>query len=93
MKKDNFPGEKSIALLLDPDKAARDSLTDILSVASDCRTDYILAGGSLTFNNIDDLIVSVKKLCKIPVILFPGNLLQLILYCLDSQYLLLYLLH
>ena len=77
MKKDNFPGEKSIALLLDPDKAARDSLTDILSVASDCRTDYILAGGSLTFNNIDDLIVSVKKLCKIPVILFPGNLLQL----------------
>jgi phosphoglycerol geranylgeranyltransferase len=77
MKRDNFPGKKSIALLLDPDKATGDSLKNILKVASECGTDFVFAGGSLTFNSIDNLIESIKKLCKIPVILFPGNLLQL----------------
>ena len=77
MKRDNFPGNKSIALLLDPDKASGDSLKNILKVASECKTDFLFAGGSLTFTSIDSLIESIKKQCKIPVILFPGNLLQL----------------
>jgi phosphoglycerol geranylgeranyltransferase len=78
MKPDNiFPGEKSVALLLDPDKAKGKSLITILKVASDSKADFILTGGSLTFNSIDNLIVSVRELCNIPVVLFPGNLLQL----------------
>ncbi len=77
MKSGNFPGKKSIALLLDPDKAKGDSLRNILSIARISNTDYILAGGSLTFNSIDTLIDNIRELCSIPVILFPGNLLQL----------------
>ncbi|MCX6256235.1 MAG: geranylgeranylglyceryl/heptaprenylglyceryl phosphate synthase, partial [Bacteroidia bacterium] len=77
MKTDNFPGKKSIALLLDPDKARGESLQNILKIAEETNTDYILAGGSLTFNSIDNLIDAVRKLCSIPVVLFPGNLLQL----------------
>jgi phosphoglycerol geranylgeranyltransferase len=77
MKTNNFPGKKSIALLLDPDKAKGDSLQKILRIAVESNTDFILAGGSLTFNSIDNLIDSVKKYCSIPLILFPGNLLQL----------------
>jgi phosphoglycerol geranylgeranyltransferase len=77
MKLNNFPGKKSIALLLDPDKARGSSLQKILKKAEECKTDYIFAGGSLTFNNIDKLIESVREFCSIPVILFPGNLLQL----------------
>jgi putative glycerol-1-phosphate prenyltransferase len=77
MKTDNFPEKKSVALLLDPDKTKGESLTRILKIASETRTDYILAGGSLTFIGIDKLILSVKERCNIPVILFPGNLLQL----------------
>jgi len=77
MKSSNFPGKKSIALLLDPDKAKGDSLRNILSIAKKSNTDYILAGGSLTFNSIDNLIDNIRELCSIPVILFPGNLLQL----------------
>ena len=69
--------DKKIALLLDPDKMNGDSLVNILSIAEKNRVDFILAGGSLTFNNIDDLIDRVKQHCRIPVILFPGNLLQL----------------
>jgi len=79
MKSSNFPGNKSIALLLDPDKAKGASLHSILKTAEKCKTDYIFAGGSLTFNSIDGLIDSVRQLCSIPVILFPGNLLQLTL--------------
>lgn len=77
MKPDNFPVKKSIALLLDPDKSVGNSLHNILNIAEKSKTDYILAGGSLTFNNIDSLINAIRKVCSIPVILFPGNLLQL----------------
>ncbi len=77
MIKDSFPGKKSVALLLDPDKTNRESLEEILSVASEYRADFIFAGGSLTFNSIDNLIDSIKSLSSIPVVLFPGNLLQL----------------
>jgi phosphoglycerol geranylgeranyltransferase len=77
MKAYKFPRKKSIALLLDPDKAKGDSLKHVLKIAEKSKTDYIFAGGSLTFNNIDNLIDSVRELCSIPIILFPGNLLQL----------------
>ena len=77
MKNYNFPGKKSVALLLDPDKAGSNYLTNILKIAAECKTDFILTGGSLTFSNIDELIDAVRDLCSIPVILFPGNLLQL----------------
>jgi len=77
MKTNNFPARKSIALLLDPDKAQGDSLINILKIAADSNVDYILAGGSITFNSIDILIDNIRELCSIPVILFPGNLLQL----------------
>lgn len=72
-----FPGEKSIALLLDPDKTKDESLAGILHTAAGNKTDYIMAGGSLTFTGIDDLIESIRRHCSIPVVLFPGNLLQL----------------
>ncbi len=77
MNVSNFPGRKSIALLLDPDKAAGEFLKNILKIATDCGTDYILAGGSLTFNRMDQLIRSIKTMSSLPVVLFPGNLLQL----------------
>lgn len=77
MKANNFPGGKSIALLLDPDKANGIPLINILKSAAKCKTDFIMTGGSLTFSSIDELIDTVKEHCPIPVVLFPGNLLQL----------------
>ncbi len=73
----NFPGERSVALLLDPDKAKGKALKNVLMAATSCKADFILAGGSLTFSSIENLIDSVRELCDIPVVLFPGNLLQL----------------
>jgi putative glycerol-1-phosphate prenyltransferase len=77
METNNFPGKNSIALLLDPDKIRTEELQNILNVAIKCRVDFIMTGGSLTFSSIDQLISSVKEYCSIPVVLFPGNLLQL----------------
>jgi phosphoglycerol geranylgeranyltransferase len=77
METNNFPGKKSVALLLDPDKACGNLLRKIIRTAVEYRADYIMTGGSLTFNSIDNLIDSVRELCSIPIILFPGNLLQL----------------
>jgi phosphoglycerol geranylgeranyltransferase len=77
METNDFPGRKSIALLLDPDKVTENDLENILEVAKKSRVDFIMTGGSLTFNNIDQLISSLKERCSIPVVLFPGNLLQL----------------
>lgn len=77
MIKDNFPGKKSVALLLDPDKVTGESLEEILATASASRVDFIFAGGSLTFNSVDNLIGQIKEISKVPVVLFPGNLLQL----------------
>ncbi len=77
MIKHNFPKSKSVAILLDPDKSTGEGLKSILRIAAEYRADYIFAGGSITFNSIDDLIYRIRENCDIPVILFPGNLLQL----------------
>jgi putative glycerol-1-phosphate prenyltransferase len=77
MKKNNFPVRMSIGVLLDPDKAKGNELSKVLSIAEKNHVDYIFAGGSLTFNKIDHLIDEIRNFSSIPVVLFPGNLLQL----------------
>src|SRR5664279_3459892 len=79
MRANNFAHEKGIALLLDPDKAKGDTLREILNTANSCKIDYIFAGGSLTFNGIDNLIDEIRQLSSIPIVLFPWNMLQLTL--------------
>ncbi len=77
MKRSDFPARRSLGLLIDPDKITGSRLPILMKIASEARPDYILAGGSLTFNDTDHLIGEIKKLSSIPVILFPGNLLQM----------------
>ena len=77
MKKVTFPKDTSIGLLLDPDNASGQVLRNILKIAEECSVDYILAGGSITFNSVDNLIDEIRSMCSLPVVLFPGNLLQL----------------
>jgi len=77
METTTFPGKISLALLLDPDKIREHDLQEILGLASESGVDFIMTGGSITFNSVDNLIHSIKKHSTIPVVLFPGNLLQL----------------
>ncbi|HRT88598.1 MAG TPA: geranylgeranylglyceryl/heptaprenylglyceryl phosphate synthase [Bacteroidales bacterium] len=77
MNRNLIPSARSVALLLDPDKADEARLDRMIKIAAGNKVDFILAGGSITFNIIDPLISAIKASCNIPVILFPGNLLQL----------------
>lgn len=68
---------KLFALLIDPDHHTEESLKEITNKANQTSVDLILIGGSLLNNAIDNSIHLIKKHTTIPVILFPGSLLQL----------------
>jgi tRNA(adenine34) deaminase len=64
---------RSLALLLDPEKANLDALP----ISADCHPDYIFVGGS-TGGDTTDFVQNLKSKIKnqkiqIPIILFPGN--------------------
>jgi putative glycerol-1-phosphate prenyltransferase len=69
--------KKIFALLIDPENQGTDNLLHTLQAATKARVDVILVGGSLTSRPIDDAIVTIRENTDCPVVLFPGNLLQL----------------
>lgn len=72
-------GKKSIAVLIDPDKVEDPgSLTRLLNLASENCVDFFLVGGSLiTTTNLSEVIRQIKEAVNIPVVLFPGNSMQI----------------
>lgn len=72
-------GKKSIAVLIDPDKAEDPAkLKHLINLASENCVDYFFVGGSLiTTPNIGEVIQTIKEDVKIPVVLFPGSSLHI----------------
>lgn len=71
-------GKKKFAVLVDPDHVKLSHFERIISHAVDAKVDYIFIGGSLIVNNrLDDCLKEIKKSCDIPMILFPGDSMQL----------------
>ena len=70
-------GKKQLALLIDPDKYTSAGLKKTINDANKANVDFILVGGSLMFHNHVNVISHIKSETKIPVILFPGSLLQI----------------
>jgi putative glycerol-1-phosphate prenyltransferase len=72
-------GKKSIAALIDPDKVEDPSrLMHLINLASENCIDFFFVGGSLvTTTNLSDVIKRIKDNVRIPVVLFPGNSIQL----------------
>lgn len=68
---------KKVALLIDPDNHTDASLVKTLSVARTASLDFILVGGSLVSRPIEHTVEIIKNETSVPVILFPGSLLQL----------------
>lgn len=67
-------GQKSFALLIDPDKVNRAVLDELIERSVAAKVDYILVGGSLVISNhLDSCIQQIKQNCDIPVLLFPGS--------------------
>jgi len=70
-------GKKKIAILIDPDKNTPDTLEKILNNSNKYGADYIFVGGSLLVGNISESISLIKGMTRIPVIIFPGNVIQI----------------
>lgn len=70
--------KKSIAVLVDPDKAEDPSrLLHLINLASENCVDYFFVGGSLvTSANLSEVVKKIKENVTIPVVLFPGNAIQ-----------------
>ena len=68
---------KGFALLIDPDKQDNTQLLSIINKAKKANVDYFFVGGSLLTNDSLEICLStLKKESSIPVILFPGNAMQ-----------------
>ncbi len=71
-------GKKSFAILIDPDKQNKNKLRKIIKKAEESKVDYFFVGGSLlSYDSLDDCINTLKQNSKIPIILFPGNTMQI----------------
>ncbi len=71
-------GQKKFIVLIDPDKWRLGKLDQVIQAGVDAGVDYFFIGGSLIVNDmLDKVLVDIKKQCKIPTILFPGNSAQL----------------
>ncbi|MFO8234926.1 MAG: geranylgeranylglyceryl/heptaprenylglyceryl phosphate synthase [Bacteroidales bacterium] len=69
--------EKKIAVLIDPENYSSRSLKDIIDAANNNPVDFIMVGGSILSHSIDATVKSIKEQTKIPVVLFPGNMIQI----------------
>ena len=71
-------GEKQLAVLIDPDKANRNSIIAMTGLAEKGGVSYFLWGGSLVDETQADYYLSLLKAhTSIPIILFPGSIYQL----------------
>ena len=71
-------GKKLLAVLIDPDSVKdEEQLANTCKLCTAANADLILVGGSLITNGFFDNCISIIKAnTQIPVLLFPGNIMQ-----------------
>jgi len=70
--------QKLVALLLDPDKLANDSVAAlVLKINQSPATHIFIGGSSFDGTHLDELIVLLKQKTSLPILLFPGNPTQI----------------
>jgi phosphoglycerol geranylgeranyltransferase len=73
--------QKSFAVLIDPDKVTMTDIDSLCKLSMDAKVDYFFVGGSLVVSNqLDAVILRIKKNCAIPVLIFPGSAAQISRY-------------
>ena len=73
---------KKLAVLIDPDKPTDTQILSIVEKAKAADVDFFFVGGSLLVtDSLDHCIKLIKANCDIPVLIFPGNSLQISKYC------------
>jgi len=71
-------GIKSLAVLIDPDDVDKPGLEILVKVAIKANVDYFFIGGSLVASGeVGNVVKYIKSTCEVPVVLFPGNAIQI----------------
>ncbi len=70
-------GGKLFALLIDPESYTPDSVCDLFKETGERPADLVLVGGSLVSRPVVPVLQAIRRAVTVPVILFPGSLLQL----------------
>lgn len=72
-------GRKQLAVLIDPDSVADEAaLTKTCMLCNEAHVDLIFVGGSLITNGYFERCISlIKEHTNIPVVIFPGSMMQI----------------
>lgn len=74
--------KKKFVVLIDPDKPSDKEIIDIVEKSKNVGVDFFFVGGSLlTTDSLDNCIKLIKQHSDIPVLIFPGNSLQISKWC------------
>lgn len=69
--------QKMFAILIDPDQKKQSDLIKIIKLANNAKIDLFFVGGSLLkTDSLDSCIETIKSHSAIPIMLFPGNAMQ-----------------
>ncbi|GAA4246324.1 MULTISPECIES: geranylgeranylglyceryl/heptaprenylglyceryl phosphate synthase [Winogradskyella] len=70
--------EKLLAVLIDPDKMNLNDASRFISKVNQSIATHIFVGGSEVDEGLtDSLVIEVKKYTNLPVVLFPGDVIQI----------------
>lgn len=74
--------KKKFVVLIDPDKPTDEQIIDIVEKSKNVGVDFFFVGGSLLLtDSLDHCIKLIKQHCDIPVLIFPGDSLQISKWC------------
>ena len=74
--------KKKFVVLIDPDKPSDEQIIEIVKKSIIAGVDFFFVGGSLlTTDSLDNCIKLIKEHCDIPVLIFPGDSLQISKWC------------
>ncbi len=70
--------EKLLAVLIDPDKMETERVSSFISKVNQSIATHIFVGGSEVSEGITEtLVIEIKKHTDLPVVLFPGDVIQI----------------
>lgn len=71
-------GKKNLAILIDPDKMKIEAVPDFILKVNQSLATHIFVGGSEVEEKLtENLVIEIKKYTKLPVVLFPGDVIQI----------------
>ncbi len=74
----SLKSEEQLAVLIDPDKMKLDNVSGFMSKVNQSIATHIFVGGSEVNEGLtESIVIEIKKYSDLPVVLFPGDVIQI----------------